>query len=145
MAERKTQTAENHAMIDPPFHYFLLPVLAIALGRSVWQLIKGINPDTIWGFVVVIAATVAVFKIRVYALKVQDRLIRLEETIRMERVLPESARPMIRELDEDQMVGLRFASDAELPALVEKTLANKWKRADIKKAIVNWRPDYYRV
>jgi hypothetical protein len=88
---------------------------------------------------------IIVFKVRLYALKVQDRLIRLEERLRLMQVLPEPLRARIGELREGQLVALRFASDAELPGLVEKTLAGNWKNAGIKKAIQNWRPDHFRV
>lgn len=145
MADRPVQNAQNHTMFDPPFHYFLLPVLAVGLGKAVWELIKGVNPNTIFGLIWTLAIIVIAFKARIYALKVQDRLIRLEEQMRMQRVLPPAMHAKIGQLNEDQFVGLRFAGDAELPALVEKALANNWKRADIKKEIQNWRPDYFRV
>jgi hypothetical protein len=83
--------------------------------------------------------------VRLYALKVQDRVIRLEERLRLTQILQEPLRSRIPELTVDQLCGLRFASDAELPKLVERTLNEKLKRADIKKAIQNWRPDYWRV
>ena len=85
------------------------------------------------------------FKTRIYSLKVQDRLIRLEERLRLQSVLPASMQPRIADLTVDQLIGLRFASDAELPGLVEKTLAGNWGRKQVKEAIVNWRPDTYRV
>jgi hypothetical protein len=87
---------------------------------------------------------VAVFKIRLYALKVQDRLIRLEERLRLAQLLKEPLRSRVDELTEAQLVGLRFAAAPELPALVEKALAGM-TRSDIKKAVTNWRPDYFRV
>jgi hypothetical protein len=95
--------------------------------------------------VIALAALVAVFKIRLYALRVQDRVIRLEERIRLVSVLPEPLRSRIGELTGAQLVALRFASDAELPSLVERALQEKLSRADIKKAVVNWRPDYSRI
>ena len=79
------------------------------------------------------------------ALKVQDRVIRLEERLRLAELLPDRTRPRIGELTESQLVALRFASDGESPALVEKALATGMKSKEIKKAIQNWRPDYFRV
>ena len=84
-------------------------------------------------------------KARLYATKLQDRIIRMEERQRLYGLLPETLRTRIGELSEGQLVGLRFASDAELPGLVEETLAKKLSRAQIKKSIKVWRPDYFRV
>jgi hypothetical protein len=84
-------------------------------------------------------------KARLYATKLQDRIIRMEERQRLYALLPETLRARIGELSEAQLVGLRFASDAELPGLVEETLAKKLSRAQIKKSIKVWRPDYFRV
>jgi hypothetical protein len=95
--------------------------------------------------VVAIAAFVAIGKIRGYALKVQDRVIRLEERLRLLSVLQEPLRSRIGELTDAQLIGLRFASDAELPSLVQRAIAEQLSRKDIKKSVTNWRPDTARV
>ena len=143
--EKKPQTLQNHTKFDPPFHFFLAPVgLAILIG-SIVELVRNLSWMSAAHVVVAIWAIVAVFKIRIYALKVQDRVIRLEETLRMEKLLPEALKSRIYELTEPQFIALRFASDSELPGLVEKTLKDHLAPKAIKQAIQNWRPDYWRV
>jgi len=95
--------------------------------------------------VVALALAVVTFKGRINPLKVQDRLIRLEERQRLSGLLPETLRSRIGELTERQLVSLRFASDAEIPGLVAMTFSNQLSPADIKKSIVNWRADNFRV
>ena len=145
MPEKMPQTLENHTKLHPPFHFFLLPVAAINVCMAVWNAIKDPGLGSIWGVVMALAFILAVFLIRIYALKVQDRVIRVEERLRLSGLLPEPLRARIAQLDEKQMVALRFAGDAEVPALVERALEQKLAPTDIKKAIRAWRPDYYRV
>lgn len=144
MAE-KPQNFDNHARFDPLFHFFLGPVALLMVIGTIYQVAK--SPGWMTGAHVLVAlwALVATFKIRLYALKVQDRVIRLEETLRLEKLLPEAQKSRIPELSEPQFIALRFASDAELPGLVEKTLAGKLDNKSIKQAVQNWRPDYFRV
>jgi hypothetical protein len=145
MATASPQTYSNHVRRDPLFHFFLLPVLAISVGMSVHVCVRHPSFLTAWGIVFVVAVTVIALKARLYALKVQDRVIRLEERLRLAVLLPESLRPQIAKLSEDQLIALRFASDQEIPALVERALAANLSRADIKKLVKNWRPDDWRV
>jgi Family of unknown function (DUF6526) len=143
MAE--TQSLKNHTMFDPPFHFFLGPVGLILLGLAIYDLVK--NPGWMTGIHVlaIVWLIVLVFKTRLYSLKVQDRVIRLEERLRLQVLLPASLQPRIPDLSIDQLIALRFASDAELPGLVEKTLGGNWTRKQIKEAIQNWRADNWRV
>jgi hypothetical protein len=85
------------------------------------------------------------FKVRLYALRVQDRVIRLEERLRLTLLLPDSTRARIGELSEGQLIALRFASDSEVAGLVQQTLDGKWDPKQVKSAIRSWRPDYLRV
>lgn len=144
MAEQQ-QSLQNHTKWDPPFHFFLGPVGLVLVIASIVNLVR--NPDLTNGWIVLgmIWLLIMLFRVRVYSLKVQDRLIRLEERLRMERVLSGPLKGRIAELTEGQCVALRFASDGELPALVEKTLAGKLDQKQIKQSIQTWRPDYFRV
>jgi hypothetical protein len=145
MAEKKPQSLANHARFDPPFHFFVLPVFAITVIIAIVELVRFPSLYAGWLVVFTIAATIAVLKIRFYALRVQDRIIRLEERLRLAILVDKPLRARIVELSESQLVGLRFASDAELPALSARALSEKLSRAEIKKAVTQWRPDYWRV
>jgi hypothetical protein len=145
MAEPSPQTLANHVRLDFPFHYFVLPVFAITWILSVVFLVRHPGFVHFWIVVFNTAVVVAAVRFRQYALKVQDRVIRLEEQLRLAALLPDSLRPQTARLSEGQFIALRFASDEEVPALVERTLAANLTPADIKKAIKVWRPDYWRV
>jgi hypothetical protein len=145
MPDNAPQSYVSHTRLDPPFHFFVLPVLLITILLVIWNLIKNFSLDTIWVVIVALALLVLAFKARLYALKAQDRVIRLEERLRLSSLLSEPLRSRIGELTEGQLIAIRFASDAELPALAQKTLDGKLAPADIKKAIVNWRPDNFRI
>ena len=144
--ERMPQNLANHTKFDPPFHFVLLPVILVTLILAVIHLVRHYTEVTPWILLfLTVAVGLAGFKARIYALRVQDRLIRLEERLRLQGVLDEPLRSRIGELTESQLVALRFASDAECFGLVEKTLNQKLSNADIKKSVVNWRADYFRV
>jgi Family of unknown function (DUF6526) len=145
MAENTPQSFANHTRYDPAFHFFILPVFALTVVWSVAHLVRHPGLHAAGLFVFLTAAAVAAFKTRTNSLKVQDRVIRLEERLRLAALLPEPLRSRIPELTEDQLVALRFASDGEVSKLVERALNEKLSRADIKKSIQNWRPDYWRV
>jgi hypothetical protein len=145
MAAKAAQNLANHVRVDPPFHFFVLPVFAISWLVSVGLLVRHPSFLSGWGVVLATGAMVAVLKIRLNALRVQDRIIRLEEKLRLASLLPESVRPKIGSLTDDQLIGLRFASDPEVAALVERALSENLGRADIKKAVRRWRPDDCRV
>ncbi len=140
-----SQSYAHHTRWDPPFHFFILPVFVITLICVIVHVVRYPSIHSAWMVVVVLAAITAVFKIRLYSLKVQDRVIRLEERLRLATLLDPTLRPRINEITESQLVALRFASDAELPALAARALNEKLPKAEIKKAIKTWRPDYWRV
>lgn len=145
MSETKLQTYANHGRFDPWFHFFLAPLALIILIASIVHLVR--HPH-LWGAVHVVLAFalfILVWKVRSYPLKVQDRVIRLEERLRLSTLLPEALRSRIDELTVPQLIALRFASDAETPGLVERTLNEKLTQKQIKQAIQNWRADNFRV
>ena len=140
----KPQSFQNHTRLDPLFHGFLAPLSFILLIAAVTHLIRNAGWTSAFQVVAAVWAVVATFKLRLYALKVQDRVIRLEERLRMRELFSEPLKSRIGDLTESQLIALRFASDAELPALAEKTLQGL-DRKQIKSAIKTWRPDYFRV
>jgi hypothetical protein len=145
MSANHAQNYKNHTRFDPPFHFFLLPVAAANVIVAIWKLVEHPNLTSGWLVILAIAGVVAVSKIRTYALKAQDRVIRMEERMRLAQLLPAQQRGRIGELTEPQLIALRFACDGEIPSLVEKALAGNMRARDIKQGIVTWRPDYFRV
>jgi hypothetical protein len=141
------QNFSNHARFFPPFHFFVVPVLLINFGWSIyrWKL-SGFSVDGFVAVVVAAALAVGFLCARLMALSVQDRVIRLEERLRYERLLPADLKPRIGEFTLNQLISLRFASDAELPALARKVLDEKVNdRKTVKQLIKNWKPDYLRA
>jgi len=145
MADQPVQNYSNYTRYDPLFHFFLLPVFGLLLLASIVHLVMRPGLHSAVLVVVAVAVLLAVFKIRMYSLKVQDRVIRLEERLRLATLADPALRSRITELKESQLVALRFASDEELPALAARALNEKLSSADIKKAIQHWRPDNWRV
>ena len=139
------QTYANHRRFEPLQHFVLIPILLITWIATIWQAIKFPSLHSVWvallGFAILMVAT----QVRIYALKVQDRVIRLEETLRMERVLPQDLKVRVPEFTVKQMVGLRFAADLELAERVREALDQDLSGEAIKKRIQIWRPDTFRV
>ena len=141
MGERVSQTLANHTRFDPMYHFSTLPLSLFLLVWSIAHLVRHPTHEAIAWVVAAVVIFLLVGLVRSYALKVQDRVIRLEETMRLARLSGATA-PV---LTEKQLIALRFASDAELPALAEKTAAGGLTPKQIKQAIQTWRPDYFRV
>ena len=146
------QNFSNHAKIVPAFHYFVAPVLMINVVTHCIALFKSFSAprgSILLSFLAVlssIAVLMLAFLARLFALGVQDRVIRLEERMRYERLLAEDLKPRIGEFTISQLVSLRFASDTELPALARKVLDGKMsERKAIKQMVQNWRADYQRI
>ena len=141
------QNFANHTRLVPLFHFFILPALTLNFGWSIYRLAHWRHwADGIIGVLTAVALLLLAFLARLFALTVQDRVIRLEERLRFERLLPEDLKPRISEFTVAQFVSLRFASDAELPALARKVLSdNLTDRKAIKQLVQNWRADYLRA
>lgn len=137
------QTLANHRRFDPWYHVVAFGLLVIAFVLSAWRMRHG--QGDVWQLIISFAALVVWGRVRIYALRVQDRVIRLEETLRMNALLPENLKARIQEFRPSQFVALRFASDAELPARVEEALRDNLGGEAIKKRIQVWRPDTFRV
>lgn len=141
----QTQTKANHARIHPPFHVFFVPVIFALFVIASYELIRQPSLTTVFQFLLVLVVGVAGFLSRINALKVQDRVIRLEERLRLSALLPAHLLPTIYGLSEQQLIALRFASDEEVLALVERASAENLDAKAIKASIQKWRPDYWRV
>jgi hypothetical protein len=142
------QNFKNHVRFDPPWHFFVAPLLLLNIAFAITATVRHWpdHPHLFpWWIVMSIVVFVAVGLARGHVLKVQDRVIRLEERLRYDRLLSPELRTTAEALAVPQIVALRFASDAELPGLVQRTLSENLEPKQIKQAIVNWRPDHLRA
>jgi hypothetical protein len=140
------QSYKSHRKYIPVFHYFVEPVLLLNVVAQVLYLNRYRTLYKAWMVVVAIALAVLPFVARYMVARVQDRVIRLEERIRLASLLPAEVRGRIDDLTTAQLVALRFASDDELPALVQRCLNGELtKGEEIKKEIKTWRADHVRA
>lgn len=145
MSEPKPQSLANHAKFVPPYHFVMLPLGLALLVWAGWRLFAAFSVDSVMQLVLVVLLLGAVSYARIFPLAVQDRLIRLEMRLRLQRLLPADLQGRIDELTPGQMVALRFASDDELPDLVQQVLSEGLRnRGEIKRRIKTWNPDYFR-
>jgi hypothetical protein len=146
MSTNPPQHFKNHARFDPPYHFFLTVVFLANVIIAVVHAVHHAHNWIAWWLVVIsFAAFVAVFKMRLYPLKVQDRVIRLEERLRLQALAPAEWHSQIYRLTEGQLIGLRFAADDEVVELAKQALEHNLTRKQIKERIKSWRPDYFRV
>jgi hypothetical protein len=147
------QSFANHRRYVPGFHFVTFALLGINLLWALFHLFQGLADagvvgtiDRVVNLAVAVALVLLGWYLRTFPLKAQDRVIRLEETLRLERLLPPDLRPRIGELRPGQLVALRFASDAEVPELTRAVLDGKLKSADeIKQRVQSWRADHFRM
>lgn len=146
MPDVSPQNLANHKRLVAGYHFVAAGLLLVNLIFAVWTLIRGFSVASMIGVTTAVALFLVGFYARAFALAVQDRVIRLEERLRFDRLLPPDLRSRARELSVGQLVALRFASDEELPGLTRRVLDERLTdREAIKKLIVTWRPDDLRV
>lgn len=142
----KTQTFASHRRYIPIWHFFALPVLIINVFVVAVQFVGDPRLINGWALVVSIALAIGIGWSRFMPLRAQDRIIRLEERTRLERLLPADLRGRVDELTARQLIAIRFAPDDEVPDLTRRALNGELKTpGDIKRAIRNWRADHFRV
>lgn len=139
------QNRNNHGRVDFVYHGLLFPVLAVNLLVAILHVWRHPGFGAVWILVLSVAAVVLFAKLRLYPMKVQDRVIRLEERLRLQALAPVQWHAQIYRLTEDQLIGLRFAADDELVELAKLALEQNLDRNQIKDRILNWRPDTFRV
>lgn len=141
------QNFANHVRWVPGYHFFVMPVTALNFGWSIYRLkVASFSLDAFVGVLVAAALVALTLYARLFALAVQNRVIRLEERMRLERLLPEDLKQRIQEFRCHQLIAMRFASDAELPALARKVLTDNIQEGKtIKRMVQNWRADYLRA
>lgn len=140
------QTYKSHRRYFPGHHYFVVPILVANLGVEIKRLIDNQTGHQLWAVAVAAALAVFGFTSRLMALTAQNRVIRLEEQLRLRRLMPAEEHAMVDTLRPGQLVGLRFASDEEAPALARRCASGELAKSDsVKKEIKNWRADNLRV
>jgi hypothetical protein len=142
------QSFKNHTRFDPQFHFFLMPLMLLNVAFAIYATVHAwplFAHRDLWWIVISLVLIIMLGRMRMYALQNQDRLIRLEEQLRLADLLPESELGLVEKLTIKQYVALRFASDGEAAALALRAAREGLEPKQIKEAIVNWRPDHHRI
>jgi hypothetical protein len=142
----ETLNYKTHRAYDPLYHFFVLPVLGINVLVAAYFLYRRPVLLNVWAVIFGLALVALAWRVRFFPLLLQDRIIRLEETLRLERVLPDDLRAGIGGLSTGDLIALRFCTDEELPEHVRAIYAGEYKgRESIKSRIKTWRPDTHRI
>ena len=143
----QTQNFGNHKRHYPLFHFVASPLLAIYTAYSIYALLNTPSLATAMGVVLAAGVTAALFASRIMVLTVQNRVIRLEMTMRLQQVLgTAAATEALAKLPLSRLLALRFASDAELPALIPRVVSRELSTSlQVKQAIREWQPDLLRA
>jgi hypothetical protein len=146
MADKVPQNYANHARFVPAYHFVAFFLVLINLVFTVVQIFRSPTLTTVVAALAAAALALVYWYARGFVIAVQDRVIRLEMQLRLQRVLPDDLKARTGEITKGQFVALRFASDAELPALVRKVLDEKiTDQKQIKMAVKDWQADYWRA
>jgi uncharacterized membrane protein YcjF (UPF0283 family) len=145
MSGSSPQNLKNHARFDPAFHFALVFILVANVIVAIVHLVHHPWFSSAWLVVLSVALILLALKARQYPIKVQDRIIRLEERLRLQALAPAEWHAQIYRLTEDQLIGLRFAADDEVVELAKHALEGNLNRKQIKERIKNWRADNWRV
>jgi uncharacterized membrane protein YciS (DUF1049 family) len=141
-----TQSAANHAKMVPMYHYVTFACVFVPTVYFIVQAVRDFSTGALMSAVFGVGVVLATFFARVFPLGVQDRVIRLEERLRLERLLPDEMRGRIGEVSTEHLIGLRFASDEELTDLVRRVLDGEFSdRKSVKGAVRSWRADHQRI
>ncbi|MDE3126743.1 MAG: hypothetical protein KGL38_01990 [Gemmatimonadota bacterium] len=140
------QAYPNHRRIFPLYHLFALPILILNVAVAVARLVEAPSLAAAWWLAVSTALAGGLVASRASTLIVQNRLVGLEMRLRLTAILPAELLPRIGDLTLRQIIGLRFASDSEMPDLVRRCLAGELRTADdVKRQVRQWRPDFVRA
>ena len=146
MSSEPRQDYSTHRRYHPIYHFVIVPIVSVNWLVSIVVAVLAFSWLAVWNVVMSWALLMLTVIVRFYATKTQDRIIRIEEIVRLSRVLPPELQPRIPELSTGSLIALRFCADDELPALVRAILAGEVRgRENIKRRIRNWRPDTQRV
>lgn len=146
MAQPTAQNFDNHVRYLPAYHFVAFPLFFVNFCYAAYQAAVHVSAATVMGLVLAVALVLLFLLSRVMVVTVQDRVIRLEERLRMRALLPADLQPHVDRFTVKQLVALRFASDAELPALARKVVEGKVEdQKAIKQMITEWRADYQRA
>ncbi len=145
MSTTTPQNLKNHGRLDPAFHLVLGLIVLLNLIIAIVNLILHFNFHNGWVLVLSLGLIILYLRLREYPLKVQDRIIRLEERLRLQSLAPAEWHTQVYRLSEAQLIGLRFAGDDEVVSLAKQALEENLTRKQIKERIRNWRADNWRV
>ena len=146
MTPERTQHLSNHAQWTPAYHFVTVPLGLVYLVWAIRRVLDNGSADNWFILVGALALVGAISVSRLQALKVQDRVIRLEERLRLATLLPADLQPHVGRLRASHLIALRFASDEEVPGLVREIVANPGiTPKEIKGRVKQWRSDWFRA